>query len=106
IGREPASQGRGALGYPREHRHSASDEAHGGPQYVQFLRIFQRTIFADRAQQDQSVHSSVEQTPQVAGGRCHVEALISLELSRDRGENTFPVYLHGLIPPVPTVTAA
>ena len=33
-------------------------------------------------------------------GRGQVEALVGLELGRDRGEDTFPVHVHWLIPTV------
>jgi hypothetical protein len=62
-------------------------------QDLQFFCIFQRTIFPDSPQHDQTVDAGQEQSFDMLGGGGGIEGLIVAELGRHGGIDAAPVCL-------------
>jgi hypothetical protein len=82
-----------SCGDSSKHGHAPRDVPDDRSQDFQFLGVFQRGIFSDRAQHDKTVNAGAKQSFHMLGRARQIKRLIVVELGRHRRIDTVPVCL-------------
>ncbi len=91
---EATRLGRGVFGDSGQERRPASDMRDRRAKQLEFLMGFERTDFADRAEQHHSMHARIQQAIDLLQGSRQIERKIAMELRGDCRKHAAPGNTH------------
>ena len=94
IARVAAGERGGVLGDAGQHRNAAADDAEHLADDRELLRVLQRGVLADGAEQNDAVNAGLDHRFEVPRGGCDVEGLVVAKLRGEGGEDPAPGDLH------------